>query len=389
MHNQFVTHLLSDWPEELSSVLVGNKSLCIAIFSESRELLFANEPMQAFLRPDAAGSLINPTFEKLLSFKSGNSLIFEGYLTLGDIVSVNPSIWAQVYNKDGKILIAGGAEIHHLLEQNQTLHIMNREVGDLQRQLLKEKYTLQKTLFELNDTNSELKAVNATKEKFFSIIAHDLRSPFNGFLALTQILVANIQSLAPEMLEEAVIRMNRSAVNLYTLLENLLAWSSIQQGKFALVKEKIVVRQLAEDCVALMNETALKKDIVLVNHVEKDVEVFADSNMLRTIIRNLLSNAIKYTLPGGKVQIDASPAQGNMTTLSISDTGIGMNQKIMDALFSMDSCKSQPGTAGEASTGLGLLLCMEFVSKMGGTIQVQSEVGKGSTFSVALPAAES
>jgi len=235
--------------------------------------------------------------------------------------------------------------------------------------------------------NNELVKLDSEKDKFFSIIAHDLRSPFNSFLGLTQIMAEDLPSLTMAQIQEIAVKMSKSATNLYGLLENLLEWSQMKNGAFTFSPVVIYLGQLVDGCIDLTQESARHKEIEIKNDIAVGTEVLADRNMLLTIIRNLVSNALKFTPRGGKVNISAKTSVNHIIEVAIQDSGIGMSRSILDNLFRIDFKTNRLGTEDEPSTGLGLLLCKEFVEKHGGKIWVKSEVEKGSTFSFSIPMA--
>ena len=237
---------------------------------------------------------------------------------------------------------------------------------------------------ELENKNIQLKKTIAEKDRFFSIIAHDLRSPFNYFLGFTEILTDEINRMSPDRIREITLNMRKSAVNLYSLLENLLEWSRMQRGIIEFSPVLVNLDEKVKDCVEMVNGPALKKNIHIQIEIPKDLSINTDPHMFCTIIRNLVTNAIKFTPGGGKIMISASPASDNRAEIMISDTGIGMDQELLGKLFSINDEIRRKGTEGELSAGLGLLLCHEFVVKHGGTISAESEVGKGSTFKIVI-----
>lgn len=238
---------------------------------------------------------------------------------------------------------------------------------------------------EIIEQNEKLQELNATKDKFFSIIAHDLRSPFNSFLGLTQIMAEELPSLTMAQIQEIAVNMSKSATNLYRLLENLLHWSSMQQGVIPFNPESVRLLPVADESITMILESAKIKGIEINCTIPDDLVVFADTNLLQTVIRNLVSNAVKFTLTGGKVNLSAKTTTDSNIEIFVQDSGIGMSQKLLGDLFKLDVKTSRKGTSGEPSTGLGLLLCKEFIEKHGGQIWAESEVGKGSTFYFTLP----
>jgi signal transduction histidine kinase len=241
-----------------------------------------------------------------------------------------------------------------------------------------------KTNLQLEEKNKVISNINKQKDKFFSIIAHDLRGPFNGFLGLTELLAQDIDNMNKEEIQFAAINMRSSAVNLNRLLENLLEWSRMEQGLIPFSPQKSKFLPLANESISTLQDEANKKRIKIQTTIPEDITIYADHHILQSVIRNLLSNAVKFTPRDGTIKIEAHEDSKN-TLVSITDTGIGMNAKILNNLFKLDVKTNRNGTENEPSTGLGLILCKEFVEKHNGKIWVESEVNKGSTFYFSFP----
>jgi len=239
---------------------------------------------------------------------------------------------------------------------------------------------------ELWQKNEELEKLNAEKDKFFSVIAHDLLSPFNVFLNYTRILEDDLQKLTHKQIQMFVHRMGISANNLFYLLKNLLEWTRMQMGMIAFQPESVSLLQQIEENSRLAVEYADKKNINIVISVHPNLMVYADPNMLGSILRNLATNAVKFTPKEGKVVISANSTGEGVVEVYVKDNGIGMTDDMVQNLFRLDIETGRPGTEGEPSTGLGLFLCKDFVEKNGGKIWVESEEGKGSTFYFTVPA---
>jgi len=237
--------------------------------------------------------------------------------------------------------------------------------------------------YEIKQKNEELQRINSEKDKFFSIIAHDLRSPFNGFLGLTEMMVSDLHRMTLDDINSIADKLHKSANNLYRLLTNLLEWSKMQRGMTEFDPEHFSLKTLADDSIKIFYDSAEKKDVEIEEEIPEDILVSADKAMLETIIRNLVSNAIKFTNKGGKVRISAKSVN-DIVEISVKDTGIGMSKNLVDNLFKIDKQTIRKGTDNEPSTGLGLLLCKEFIKKHNGEILVVSEEGKGSEFRVTL-----
>jgi len=238
---------------------------------------------------------------------------------------------------------------------------------------------------ELKLKNELLKASSAEKDKFFSIVAHDLRGPMNGFLGLTAIMVDDIEELSAFELKEIATTMRTSAVNIYRLIENLLEWSKMQRGKINFEPQPMFLKSSLTKSIELMKDTANKKGIELRINIPDHNVVFADIHMLETIVRNLLSNAIKFSFKGGIIEISATKTGNDMTRIIVKDFGIGMPPEMVGKMFKLTENINRKGTEGEPSTGLGLILCKEFVEKQGGEIWAESSEGDGSSFIFTLP----
>ncbi len=244
-----------------------------------------------------------------------------------------------------------------------------------------------KTTEQVEEKNRIITEINASKDRFFSIIAHDLKSPFSGFLGLTKMMAERIQDMTMREMQDLAKSMQSSANNLYKLLENLLEWSRMQRGVTGFNPESVSLLFIVNQNIEVLGEFAKQKDIAIINNIQDGLNITADVPMLNTIIRNLLSNAVKFTPHNGEIEIGAvvqtsegsEPLEG-FNRIYIKDSGIGMSPEIIEKLFRIDEKVSRPGTDNEPSTGLGLLLCKEFIEKHGGKIWVESEVGKESTF---------
>lgn len=238
---------------------------------------------------------------------------------------------------------------------------------------------------EIRKSNDELSKSNVEKDKFFSIIAHDLRSPFGSFIGLTEILVEELPVLQPAELMDLAETMRKSALNLFGLLNNLLEWARMRQGLISHSPNGIKLDLFVKESVEVLNETANRKGIHLSYAIPSDLQIFGDRNTLQSVIRNLVSNAVKFTPKCGKIHISARESESGNVIVGIKDSGIGMNKKMVGHLFNLDVKTNRQGTEGEASTGLGLLLCKEFVEKNGGKLGVESIEGVGSLFYFTIP----
>jgi PAS domain S-box-containing protein len=236
----------------------------------------------------------------------------------------------------------------------------------------------------LTESERKLFQLNNDKDRFISILGHDLRSPFTALLGLSEILKDNIQELDEEEIKNMAGDINITAQNTFNLLEDLLKWARSQQGKIPFKPQNLSFEVICEDAIQVLKPVANAKNIIINYKDAGEIKVFADIDMLKTVLRNLVSNAIKFTNNGGAINITAKQ-NNSKTTITVSDNGIGINPDNLSKLFDVGQILTTKGTADEKGTGLGLLLCKEFVEKHGGKIWVESEAWKGSEFRFLLP----
>ena len=245
-----------------------------------------------------------------------------------------------------------------------------------------------KTHITIQRQKKQLEELNATKDKFFSIIAHDLRNPVSSFKMMFSEYDEISESLTEIERKKLIRKLKTSADNLYLLLDQLLTWAHSQQERIKFTPRLVNLKEIVTNVISTQKVSADSKNIMLISDVLDDINVMADSDMLITIIRNLISNAIKFTRLNGEVKISCEEKylkneSGNKSIfyeISVSDNGVGMKDEIKNKLFRIDSTHKEIGTKGESGTGLGLILCKEFVESHKGTIWAESELGKGSSF---------
>ncbi len=369
--------ILSDWTEEFIINLQNSNSFCVALFSDTRDLLFANASMSLLLKDEPDKSFINPRFDEILLFDNSSSLIFEGFLTLGNYYAINSSIWVQIFRKNNKILVIGGVDSIQLLEQNKIMHQLNCQISNLQRELISEKHALENTLSQLNQ-------ININKDRFISILAHDLKNPFCSILGFLTLLNKNVRDYSIDKIEMQLKLVSDAAGNAYKLLVDILSWANAQSDKIPFNPEILELEYVCNAVIGNLNLSASNKNITISHFNIRNITVYADWDMLQTVLRNLISNAIKFTNSGGLISIYAE-VNHQIVTIKISDNGIGINPKIKSKLFDIAQVISTDGTEDEKGTGLGLLISKEFIEKHEGEIWVESELGKGSDFFFTLP----
>ncbi len=233
--------------------------------------------------------------------------------------------------------------------------------------------------------NIELEKINATKDKFFSIISHDLRSPLAGLMQILSIIADDYDSLPNDEKQQMITDAANASKRTYSLMENLLEWSSVQTGNIPFNPQEITILPLLNNIEALYNQNLMSKGITLKINVEPEISVFADKKMTEKILRNLISNAIKFTYPKGTVSVSSEPGN-DFVVIKIIDTGVGIKTEKLSELFKVDKIQSTWGTAMETGTGLGLILCKELVERQNGKIWVESKEDEGATFYFTLPA---
>lgn len=238
-------------------------------------------------------------------------------------------------------------------------------------------------MLQILSLNKQLEVLLADKDRFISILSHDLRSPFSALLGFTELLEKNNKTYSQEQIESQVKMINDSAKRIFTLLDNILMWNRSQAGKLIPKPQVLSCSSLGSGVVESLKLNALSKNIDLKQDIPQHLEVFADREMVSTVLRNLISNAIKFSHPGNQVILSAQE-QEKMVVFTISDNGVGIPARIKEQLFNSNDIYSSPGTSNERGTGFGLLLSKDFVEQNGGQIWVESEAGKGSTFGFTL-----
>lgn len=358
-------------------------------------------------------SKIERAFSELLAEKNGKNRFIEveHYKADGSLIWVSLNI-SLLYDEDGEIIgfIITARDIHSRKIAEEKLQEINanlenivkertKELNEALRQLEESNFELKilnenlsnesKKLVELNeklmDSEQKLRYANETKDMFFSIIAHDLRNPFVTLINNAELLDRFYEKMSDDERKKAIHNLKIASKNTYHLLDNLLIWSRSQMGTIEFAPYEFNLKSLLLEIKLLSQPQATAKNIELKIDVPDELNVFADENMLGTVYRNLVTNAIKFTPRGGEVLLGTKSSKKSEVCLFVRDTGIGIDEDNLPKLFSLDKKISRPGTEGELSTGLGLIICKEFINRHGGEIWVESTVGKGTTFFFTLP----
>lgn len=237
----------------------------------------------------------------------------------------------------------------------------------------------------LVEANAELRELNAAKDRFFSIIAHDLKNPIGAFKNILNVLNEDFASFSEEEILEFINDLTASSKNLFELIENLLEWSRAQTGRIQFNPDRNDLFHVVKNTLSIVKLNAEEKKIKLSSNIEENSVAVFDANMIQTVLRNLVSNAIKFTPEGGSIDVLLSERDENFYEIVVKDSGVGISQDNIDKLFRIDQHHTTMGTNDEKGTGLGLILCSEFVKKHGGEIKVESLPGEGSKFSFTVP----
>ncbi|OFX88061.1 MAG: hypothetical protein A2W99_11080 [Bacteroidetes bacterium GWF2_33_16] len=270
-----------------------------------------------------------------------------------------------------------------ILMQNEEIMVQAEHLKDANEWISAKNIELENQKEEIQKKKDQLEISNATKNKFFRIIAHDLRNPISTFLNSTTYILTDIEDFSKEKTKKFISDLNKLSQTTYNLLENLLDWSTSQMGEIKFNPRTIDIVGVLKENIELIKNKLDSKNISLYIDVPSKLDVFADENMINTVVRNLISNAAKFTNENGEIRISCN-AEDKICTVSVSDNGIGISKEHLDKLFRIDQHHTTPGTQNEKGSGLGLILCKEFIQQNGGTIKVTSEPSKGSTFSFSL-----
>jgi len=379
--NNGVILIVDDLPENVMVVektlqKEGYRTEIATTGAEALDRLKANQPdlvLLDVLMPKVDG------FEVCRQIKADEDL---AHIPIIFLTALNePKYIIQGFNAGGVDFISKPFNLTELLARVKT-HVDLKKAQEENRRYIEQ---MKKTNEQLSKAKNMLTELNNNKDKFFSIIAHDLRNPFQGFYKLTEYISREFDTLDMGELKTMIMDMSASSKKLNKLLENLLAWSRVQLGKITVKMEEHNLKQLIDVNITLFNDIAGSKNININNKVHHQFKVFTDIQMFNTVIRNIISNAIKFTDVFGEVSLSASRQNGSVL-LSIEDNGIGMAPDELSQLFSIDTQAVKSGTAGEIGTGLGLILSKELLDRIDCSIAVKSRAGEGSTFILKIPA---
>lgn len=295
-------------------------------------------------------------------------------------------IRAHIELKNSKEIIKD--QFEQLKQKNEQLKKTYEDLEHQAQHLNKLYMQLIKNETFLRNTNEELKKLNEMKDRFFSIVSHDLRSPFAGILTMTDIIKNHANTFSKEELISMLQSLNETAQQTYKFIEDLLEWSRSQMGRIQMNIVEEDLYTIVTGTILTLKQQAEIKNIEIDSRIQSGTFAMFDNNMMATIVRNLISNAIKFTPKGGKITLKAEAIEKEgkrFIRLAVSDTGVGMTEQQVANLFSLDKVQSTPGTEKEKGTGLGIMICRDFINKMNGELSVESKLNEGTTFFVDVP----
>jgi PAS domain S-box-containing protein len=354
--------------------LIENQAEGIGILDAQNRFTFINPGTDKIFGTEK-GKMLNKALSQLVSRETGIQII-ENLKKLNDSDAVSFEISIKKPGENTCTILITATSLRHDDKQTGTFLVFN-DITNWK--------TTEETLLK---SEKELRELNAEKDKFFSIIAHDLKNPFHSILNFSDLLLKHYSDYDKEEVLTFIKMIHQSSTQAFNLLDNLLHWSRAQTGRMNLKPAVVDLHNIITKNIYLLEVAAMEKNIHVSNSVQPRTFVLCDENMLSTVVRNLLSNAIKFTRPTGKITI-SNREKSNTHEISVADTGVGIKEEDLGKLFRIDIHYSTTGTANEEGTGLGLVLCREFINLNNGSIRVISKPGKGSTFFVELPKAHS
>ncbi|PWE00349.1 PAS domain-containing sensor histidine kinase [Marinilabilia rubra] len=334
---------------------------------------------------------VSDSCEKILGYKPEeltNIPVIEGFLHPDDQQKAIEGLQDIIYNNNN-----GGTQYRHKHKNGGWVYLEAFGTNQLDNPQIKSIVLNVRDISErkkaeeaLRKSEASLKELNATKDRFFSIIGHDLRSPFSSIVGFTDLLIAQIREKDYGGIEDYARIIQKSSQQAMDLLSNLLEWSRAQSGRIDFVPEYLELGKMIRQTIDLFKNTATRKSIKVLNKSKNFLPIWADKHMVESVLRNLISNSLKFSPPESVITISARGLE-NKALVSVADKGVGMKKEDLGKLFKIEQPHSTRGTKNETGTGLGLLLCKDFVKMHKGQIWAESEEGKGSTFFFTLPLA--
>ena len=312
----------------------------------------------------------------------GEYSLIDSSVRSATVTAIETTYLLRLDQKDFHKIIENNIEVSKSVLKALIKRLRNNNI--LEERLTQNSLKIERQRDELDKQKKELEELNATKDKFFTIIAHDLKNPFNTVIGLSELLIERYDTYDSNKIKEFIRQIHKFSNNAYNLLEDLLHWAKSQTGRMEVKPKKVDILELAVENMNLFQEKAEKKGVKIDTNVKMGFFAYIDRNMITTVLRNLISNSVKFTNRGDNINIEAKYINEQIE-ITVTDTGIGISEKNIDKIFRIDSNISTKGTADEIGTGLGLIISREFVEKNGGTINVQSKEGNGTQFKFTVP----
>jgi len=360
----------------LGITLTDNSGKILEANAASEKLLGIGKREQSQRKIDGEEwQIIRPDFTPMPVWKYASSIALKGKRQVDDVEM-------GIVKPDGKITWLSVSAAPFPLKDFGVIVVYT----DISRRVEAERILKQNEEL-LQNNAKDLKAMNDMKDKFFRIIAHDLRNPFGSLLGASDFLYQNVEKYDRDRIRQLSQILYESAKSGFDILSNLLDWSRSQTGNLIFNPSIHNIEEVTKASIHIISASAFSKDIRVISNIPSELEIFADRNMLSTILRNLLTNAVKFTHNGGSIEVNAEKGE-NETKITVKDTGTGIPSEDLDKLFRIDIKYVKSGTENESGTGLGLILCKEFIEKHGGTITVSSVLGQGTEFCLSFPFAQ-
>lgn len=379
------------WADKVDEAQSQSAAQVLGVFSTSGELIWCSRGMQLALNAVSGDDapcdcFVNPTFEQLAAMPQADGVVFEGFLTLGNRCDPWVSLRSRVYRQPNELLIVCEYDVVELARLNNDLALTNREISNLQRALMHEKRRLEDALAELRDANDQLRALNEQKSQFVGMAAHDLRSPLSTISMAAQCLTIQAGDVLDEVSRDFLARIESVCGSARQLVDVFLDLSVVESGRLRIEQKPTDIRAVIDKVRPLMEVPAKKKQVLITVQHGPDVpeSVLIDGPRVEQVVVNFLSNAVQHSNPSSMVAI-ATLRDGNNLKVSVRDQGAGIPPEEIPRLFKPFERGTTKKTAGEKSTGLGLVIARKIVEAHGGTVSIESELGKGSTFSFTIP----
>ena len=378
------------WKDKLEKLYVNASSIAIAWFDLHGELLDANPSMYKFLGTNElekkpSNQFINPNFDKIRQLTTQKEEVFEGLMTIGNYSTTSYVLHAKIYQRDGVYLIYAEADVIQLFEDNQQMSALNREVSNLQRQIIKEKTKVEHALKELKLTNEKLRELNIEKNKYIGIVAHDLRNPIGNAYGFADILLSEYKEISDEEMEENLNIIKGRCSYALDLMENFLDASKIESGIMDLNFKEYDYCTIIKSCIDQNLLFARRKQQQI--HFScscENIKALIDKEKIEQVVNNFISNSIKYSKPNTNIWVDIY-VEDELLHTRVRDEGQGIAENEIEKVFQAFQTTSTQATAGEKSTGLGLAICKKIIEAHTGKTEVESQLGVGSTFSFTIP----